>query len=238
MALSEFDRNLVDRCLQKQPQAWEEFVDRFAGLVSFVVRSTCMERSISLDPNVQDDLVQEVFVAILSNNFVVLRRFRGNSSLAAYLTVISRRVVVKSLLEKYLPMRKKPVAKAEDEEKTDSQKSEIKKSEPQTQKTESKKSDAAEAALTEPRPAREPEQESIKMEEIPEPTTAAAEAYIENMDEILYLISNLSARDAKVVKMYHLEQKTYAEIAAALGISENTVGPILSRARETMRQKG
>ena len=219
MALSELDRNLVDRCLQRQPQAWEEFVDRFAGLISFIVRSTCKERSISLDPNVQDDLVQEVFVAILSNNFVVLRRFRGNSSFAAYLTVIARRVVVKSLIEKYLPVGKKPVTKVDTAKKTEAKKAEIS---PETQR--------------EVRPQMEPQ--PVKMEEILEPSTEAVEAYIENMDEVLYLISHLSERDAKVVKMYHLEQRSYAEIAVTLGIPENTVGPILSRARETMRQKG
>lgn len=196
MALSEFDRNLVDRCLQKQPQAWEEFVDRFGGLISFIVRNTCKERSIVVDPSVQDDLVQEVFVAMLSNNFVVLRRFRGNSSLATYLTVIARRVIVKSLIEKHLPQHVQGETPSEVVE------------------------------------------TPVKIEEIPEPKAEAAEEYIENMDEILYLVSHLTERDAQVVKMYHLEQKSYAEISSALEIPENTVGPILSRAREVMRQKG
>lgn len=180
MALSDLDRDLLDRCLQKQAQAWEEFVDRYAGLISFVVHSTCTSRNISISPNIQEDLVQEVFVVLLSDNFVVLRRFRGNCSLAAYLTVIARRVIVKSLLQKYLP----------------------------------------DSNGTMGNPANESE-----------------EKYIDNLDEILFLISNLPERDAKIVKMYHLEQKTYSEIASILSIPENTIGPILSRAREKMRQK-
>lgn len=185
MALSDLDRNLIDRCLQKQPQAWDEFVDRFAGLIAFVVRSTCKARNIALDPNVQADLVQEVFVVMLSDNFVIFRRFRGNCSFATYLTVIARRVIVKSLLQKYLPAADTGISAAERE----------------------------------------------KAETLP------TEDYIDNMDEVLYLISHLPERDAKIVKMYHLEQKTYAEISSIMGIPENTVGPILSRARETMRQK-
>ena len=69
MALSEFDRNLLDRCIQKQAQAWEEFVDRFAGLVLYVVQTTCQARKFTVDFTVQEDLVQEVFFAILSDNF-------------------------------------------------------------------------------------------------------------------------------------------------------------------------
>ncbi len=40
MALSEIDRNLLDRCLQRKPRAWEDFVDRFMGLVVHVVSHT------------------------------------------------------------------------------------------------------------------------------------------------------------------------------------------------------
>lgn len=195
MALSEFDRNLLDRCLQKQAQAWEEFVDRFAGLIFYVVQTTCRSRRISVDPMVQEDLVQEVFFAILSDNFVVLRRFHGNCSLAAYLTVIARRVVVKSLL------LKRGVASV-----------------------------SSSVAVS-----------SAELSSVVAPersTTSSAEEYIDNVDEILYLISRLPEREAKVVKMYHLEQKSYADIASVLGIPENTVGPILSRARNLMRKQG
>ncbi len=189
MALSEFDRNLLDRCIQKQAQAWEEFVDRFAGLVLYVVQTTCQARKFTVDFTVQEDLVQEVFFAILSDNFVVLRRFRGNCSLAAYLTVIARRVVVKSLLQKHGPTVSFSVAGIN--------------------------------------------------ETVSEHTVnSTAEEYIENMDEILYLISRLPEREAKVVKMYHLEQKSYAEISSILGIPENTIGPTLSRARDLMRKNG
>ncbi len=189
MALSEFDRNLLDRCLQKQAQAWEEFVDRFAGLIFYVVQTTCRTRKFAIDPMVQEDLVQEVFFAILSDNFVVLRRFHGNCSLAAYLTVIARRVVVKSLLQRRNAVPLPPPVSFN---------------------------------------TIEPEQAS----------DSVAEEYIDNMDEILYLISCLPEREAKVVRMYHLEQKTYAEISSILGIPENTIGPILSRARNLMRKKG
>jgi RNA polymerase sigma-70 factor (ECF subfamily) len=36
--------------------------------------------------------------------------------------------------------------------------------------------------------------------------------------------------------MYHLEGKSYQEISRSVGLAENTVGPMLSRARAKMRR--
>ena len=50
------------------------------------------------------------------------------------------------------------------------------------------------------------------------------------------LTQELDATEADAVRMYHLEGKSYQEIGSAVGISENSVGPLLSRAREKMRR--
>jgi RNA polymerase sigma-70 factor (ECF subfamily) len=98
VALSEIDRNLLERCLARKQGAWEGFVDRFMGLVIHVINHTSHCRSVLLSTSDRDDLVAEVMLAIIDNDFAVLRQFRGKSSLATYLTVISRRVVVKKLM--------------------------------------------------------------------------------------------------------------------------------------------
>ena len=100
MALSEIDRNLLERCLQRKPRAWEDFVDRFMGLVLHVVNHTARARSVRLTPADRDDLCAEVFLATIKNEFALLRNFRGSSSLATYLTVVARRIVVKELLSR------------------------------------------------------------------------------------------------------------------------------------------
>jgi len=46
-----------------------------------------------------EDLAAEAFLALISDDFAVLRRFRGESSLATYLTVVTRRVIVRELLK-------------------------------------------------------------------------------------------------------------------------------------------
>ena len=99
MALSDIDRSLLDRCLERKPRAWEDFVDRFTGLVIHVVNYTARCRSIMLSSADREDLAADVFLTIIADDFSVLRRFRGKSSLATYLTVIARRVVVRKLVE-------------------------------------------------------------------------------------------------------------------------------------------
>ncbi|MDO4550318.1 MAG: sigma-70 family RNA polymerase sigma factor [Planctomycetia bacterium] len=183
MAFSEIDRNILERCLQKQPRAWEDFVDRFIGLVYHVIRHTSVSRNIHLSPEDHDELVNEAFAAILADNFTILRRFRGNSSLATYLTVVVRRIVVRIILQKRLHIQ------------TESQ---------------------ADYFVTE--------------------NVGEMEKRIEDKEEIEYLLAGLPANEAKIVRAYHLEGKSYAQIAQETGVPENTIGPTLSRARAKMRK--
>ena len=100
MALSEIDRDLLQRCLSRKPRAWEAFVDRFLGFVVHVVNHTAQSRSIRLAAQDVEDLSAEVFLTLVNDDFAILRRFRGESSLATYLTVIARRIAVRELLKR------------------------------------------------------------------------------------------------------------------------------------------
>ena len=99
MALSDIDRELLQDCLSHAKDSWERFVDRFLGLVLHVINHTVASRSIKLEPQDQEDLASEVFLTFLADDFAILRRFHGDSSLATYLTVVARRVVVRELLK-------------------------------------------------------------------------------------------------------------------------------------------
>jgi RNA polymerase sigma-70 factor (ECF subfamily) len=99
LALSEIDRDLLHRCLEHKPNSWEDFVDRFLGLVVHVVNHSAQARSIRLTAEDREDLCADVLLTILNEDYAVLRHFRGESSLATYLTVIARRVVVRRLLK-------------------------------------------------------------------------------------------------------------------------------------------
>ena len=180
MALSEIDRSLLERCLTKKPRAWEDFVDRYMGLVMHVINHTAQSRSILLSPNDREDLAAEVMLAIVSDDLAVLRRFRGQSSLATYLTVVSRRVVVRKLLESRSAT---PLG-------------------------------AAASALVD---------------------ESAVEQRIADRDEVERLLDQLDGDEARVVRMFHLEGKTYQEISRTVGMPTNSIGPMLSRLRSRLR---
>jgi RNA polymerase sigma-70 factor, ECF subfamily len=186
VALSEIDRNLLERCLERKVRAWEDFVDRFLGLIVHVVDHTSTSRNIPLSADDRDDLSAEVFLTLIRDDFAVLRHFRGQSSLATYLTVVARRVVVHEIM-------KRPPTRSLDES-----------------------SEAQQAS----------------------PESADVEQHAEDREEVERLLQELPGRDAEIVRMYHLEGKSYQEISQATGVGENSIGPVLSRARTRMRRAG
>ncbi len=189
MGLSEIDRNLLERCLQRKPRAWEDFVDRFMGLFIHVANHTARARSVRLTPTDRDDLCAEVFLTALKNDFAVLRNFRGKSSLATYLTVVARRVVVKELLARMATSR-----------------------------------------LAEGNGAH-------SAQGVPDPHPTAEQQLVDQ-EEVQRLLSSLQGAEADIVRMYHLEGKSYQEISLVVGVPENSIGPVLSRARSKMRRSG
>jgi RNA polymerase sigma-70 factor (ECF subfamily) len=188
VGLSEIDRNLLERCLQRKPRAWEDFVDRFMGLVVHVVNQTARARSVRLTPTDRDDLCAEVFLGTIKSEFAVLRNFRGKSSLATYLTVVARRIVVRELLSRMSAARL---------------------------------GDAT----------------SYPVQEVADPHPAVEER-LGDHEEVERLLGGLQGAEAQVVRMYHLEGRSYQEISVAVGMPENSIGPILSRARNKMRRAG
>ena len=194
VALSEIDRNLLARCLARQPQAWEDFVDRFMGLVLHVIDHSAASRSIRLTPPDREDLVGDVFLAVVKDNFAVLRRFRGEASLATYLTVITRRVVVQRLIHGRSATHHDSRGAAS--------------------------GDGVAKQIVETQPA----------------NNSGPAQPLSDRDEVARLLEELEGTEAQVVRMYHLEGKSYQEISSLVGMPENSVGPTLSRAREKMRR--
>ena len=97
MSLSTLDRDLVRDCLQGDDAAWRTFCERFAGLITQVVEQSALAFEMAIDESTRNELVTEVFSSIVDRNFTLLRRFRGESSLATYLTIVARRIAVKRL---------------------------------------------------------------------------------------------------------------------------------------------
>lgn len=192
MGLSDIDRKLLERCLDRQAGAWEDFVDRFLGLVVHVIHHTAQSRSVLPDPADIDDLAGEVFLTIVQDDFATLRHFRGESSLATYLTVVARRVVVRELLKRRALTSLESVGQRDDQ--------------------------LGHGPLDHgPPPDHGPLDRSPSVEE-----------RISNREEVERLLEELDSAEAEVVRLYHLEGKSYREISAQVGIPENSIGPTLT----------
>ncbi|TWT86758.1 RNA polymerase sigma factor RpoE [Pseudobythopirellula maris] len=190
MPLSEIDRNLLERCLASKPLAWEDFVDRFMGLVTHVINHAAETRSIRLSAADREDLAAEVFLALLQDDYAALRRFRGLSSLATYITVIARRVVVRQLV----------------------------------------------STITNPAHGGE---QATSVSSLIDPSRRSSPTHrVSDMDQVRRLLTRLDGVEAQAMQMFHLEGRSYEEIGHSLGMPENSVGPMLSRARTKLRRPG
>ena len=185
MPLRDIDRNLIDRCLRKEPGAWNDFVDRYMGLIYHVIQHAAHARSRVVSSEDVEDIAAEVLLKIVDDDYLVLKRFKGISSLPTYLTVIARRIAVKELIRRH---------REEELGHTNAHRAFLDDGAP----------DDAEAIVT--------------------------------AEEVERMLEDLPPREAEVVRLYHLKYQNYRQIGKKLGIPENSVGPILAKARKRLRQ--
>ena len=179
VVLSDLDRSLLSRCLSGTDGAWEDFVDRYLALITHVVSSTGKLRLGNIPDQWRDDIVAEVLLTLVDNDFAVLKQFRGQSSLGTYLVVVTRRIAARKLSR----MRRAPTKQL-----------------------------AQEPADQHPQPLE-----------------------LENSEEVQMLLQQMPESEATAIRMFHLEHRSYSDIGQHMGLPENSVGPLLSKARERMR---
>ncbi len=186
MALTPVDQQLLRRCLNQEPGAWNDFVDRYLGLIYHVIHHTAHLRSVVLRPEDVEDLAAEILLQVVAGTYRALREFQGKSSLATYLTVIGRRICVHEL--------------------------------------------ARRAAAVQLRHAGDGKQ-------LPEPEAPPKrEADLDTLEQVGRLLARLPRRTREVVRLYYLEGRSYEEISTQMNIPINSIGPILSRAKQALRK--
>ncbi len=185
MPLQEIDRQLIDRCLKHEPGAWNDFVDRYLGLIYHVIHHVSNARSLVMSPDDVEDLAAEIFLGIVDDNYRVLRQFKGESSLPTYLTVVARRIGVREVVKRH-----------------------------------------REAELGHVTVSRSAVGEDHGEESEP----------IASAEEVDRMLKELTEREAEVIRLYHLQYLNYRQIGKQLAIPENSVGPILARARKRLRR--
>ncbi len=89
------DLALVQRLVANSEAAWCELVTKFAGQVrARIIRVSKNCASVN-QLTLVDDIMAEVFRALLANNHAALRAYQGRSSLATYLCAIATRVALR-----------------------------------------------------------------------------------------------------------------------------------------------
>lgn len=182
LSLAESEAKLLDRCLAREPAAWNDFVDRYLQAFYHTVHHAAQMRSVVLQGADVDDLVADILAEIVNDDFKVLRRFRRKSSLLTYLVVVARRVAVHALARRQAIDRRRE------------------------------------------RREHEPVQEGDE------------DLKIESEEEVEKLLASLNGREARLVRGFYLENKSYRDLSHELGIPENSVGPMLARVRGRLRK--
>jgi len=59
---------------------------------------------------------------------------------------------------------------------------------------------------------------------------------IASAEEVERMLKDLPDREAQVIRLYHLKFLNYRQISKQLNIPENSVGPILAKARKRLRR--
>ena len=91
------DRQLVDRCIARAPGAWRVFVDRFAPTVRALANRYLKLNGRFPDFAELDDVVQDVFKALIHRDYHLLKNYDPTYSFKTYLGVITRTQVYRLL---------------------------------------------------------------------------------------------------------------------------------------------
>ena len=84
------DRHLVDRCIARAPGAWRIFVDRFAPTVRALANRYLKLNGQFPDSAELDDIIQDVFKALIRRDYHLLKNYDPTYSFKTYLGVITR----------------------------------------------------------------------------------------------------------------------------------------------------
>lgn len=187
MPLTDHDRKLLTDLLNAQSGAWKLFVDRYTPLVVQVIKHTAHSHSLKLNADDTEDLCADTMTELLMRDMAALRSFRGRCSLATYLGVIARRIVVRKLAEHRCSSALGHI-------------------------------NAHRAAV---------DFASSESSTVP---------HLDHRDQVESLLMKLPEESQQVAKWLFLDELTYREVAARLGRSLNSIGPIVSRLRSLLQR--
>lgn len=81
-------QRLIERCIEREEKAWEEFVERFSGLLFYSARERLKRNGIAFSQQDLEDVVQTVFVEIWQGN--KLQEVRDRKKIKAWLSIVAQ----------------------------------------------------------------------------------------------------------------------------------------------------
>lgn len=91
------EEELVARCAAGDRSAWEQFVDRFGPLIQALARRMLARRTGRARDADVDEIVGEVFLALVRRDRILLHRYDPRYRVSTYLGVICRTEVLRHL---------------------------------------------------------------------------------------------------------------------------------------------
>ncbi|MCC6738054.1 MAG: sigma-70 family RNA polymerase sigma factor [Planctomycetia bacterium] len=88
------DRDLVHRCLRREPGAWEEFLATHREAMAGAAGAALRRATGAARPDEVEAAVQATLVALLDSDAATLRTWQGRASLATWLRVVATRVAL------------------------------------------------------------------------------------------------------------------------------------------------
>jgi RNA polymerase sigma factor (sigma-70 family) len=105
--MTDKEKELLLGCLAGDKFSWDAFVSQYSGLIYHTIKKTFSIHHAEPIPDSVDDLFQEIFLSLVKDNFLQLRRFRGDHgcTLASWLRMIATRRTIDVLRKAKKPER-------------------------------------------------------------------------------------------------------------------------------------
>lgn len=93
------EQDLVKECLFGDKKAWDKFVSQYSKLIYSFIHKTLQRYSCQNNPDLVEELFQEVFLGLLKDNYSKLKSFgwKNECSISTWLGVVTGNLVLDSL---------------------------------------------------------------------------------------------------------------------------------------------
>ena len=93
----------LHHCLEGDKQAWDDFVQRYSGVIYAAVGHVFGSRGAGTTGRTPEDVAQDVFVRLVKDDYRLLRKFEPQrASLETWLTLVARSVAIDCLRKRRL----------------------------------------------------------------------------------------------------------------------------------------